>query len=121
MRLRIDEAKAERKTSRKAPRFAPADQSTQMIIGADAPDDGAILRQSASLYARYGLRRVYCSAFSPIPDASRPLPLVKPPLMREHRLYQAETPASPALLTTRGIEAADSGKMRCVLEARDRL
>ena len=90
MRLSIEGAKAERKTSRKAPRFAPAGQSTQMIVGADAADDGLILRQSASLYASYGLRRVYYSAFSPIPDASRVLPLVKPPLMREHRLYQAD-------------------------------
>ena len=90
MRQRIDEAKGERKVSRKAPRFAPAGQSTQMIVGADPSDDGAILRQSSSLYASYGLRRVYYSAFSPIPDASRLLPLAPPPLMREHRLYQAD-------------------------------
>ena len=94
LRLRIDDAKGERRTVRaggkRPPRFAPAGQSTQMIIGADPSDDGAILRQSSSLYASYGLRRVYYSAFSPIPDASRILPLVKPPLMREHRLYQAD-------------------------------
>jgi putative DNA modification/repair radical SAM protein len=90
MRLRIDDAKGERKLSRKAPRFAPAGQSTQMIIGADPSDDAAILRQSSSLYASYGLRRVYYSAFSPIPDSSRLLPLAPPPLMREHRLYQAD-------------------------------
>ena len=94
LKLRIEDAKGERKGVRvggaKPPRFAPAGQSTQMIIGADPSDDGAILRQSSSLYASYGLRRVYYSAFSPIPDASRALPLVKPPLMREHRLYQAD-------------------------------
>ena len=94
MRIRIEDAKGERKASRqggkKPPRFAPAGQSTQMIIGADPSDDGAILRQSSTLYASYGLRRVYYSAFSPIPDASRILPLIKPPLMREHRLYQAD-------------------------------
>ena len=94
MRIKIDDAKGERKAVRpggkKAPRFAPAGQSTQMIIGADPSDDGAILRQSSTLYASYGLRRVYYSAFSPIPDASRILPLIKPPLMREHRLYQAD-------------------------------
>jgi putative DNA modification/repair radical SAM protein len=90
LRLAIDDAKAERKSSRRAPRFAPAGQSTQMIIGADASDDTLVLRQSASLYASFGLRRVYYSAFSPIPDASRLLPLVKPPLLREHRLYQAD-------------------------------
>ena len=90
MRLRIDDAKGERKLSRNAPRFAPAGQSTQMIIGADPSDDAAILSQSATLYASYRLRRVYYSAFSPIPDASRILPLAPPPLMREHRLYQAD-------------------------------
>ncbi len=90
LRLKIEDAKAERKESRKAPRFAPAGQSTQMIIGADAADDTKILRTSSSLYASYKLTRVYYSAFSPIPDASRILPLVKPPLMREHRLYQAD-------------------------------
>ena len=73
-----------------APRFAPAGQSTQMIIGADASDDRAILSASASLYGDFRMRRVYYSAFSPIPDASAHLPLVQPPLMREHRLYQAD-------------------------------
>jgi putative DNA modification/repair radical SAM protein len=70
--------------------LAPAGQSTQMIIGADATDDSGILRRSASLYAGYGLKRVYYSAFSPIPDASSKLPPKPPPLMREHRLYQAD-------------------------------
>ena len=73
-----------------APRFAPAGQSTQMIVGADAADDGAILATSATLYGAYRLRRVYYSAFSPIPDASAGLPLAAPPLIREHRLYQAD-------------------------------
>ncbi|WP_343590562.1 putative DNA modification/repair radical SAM protein [Paracidovorax wautersii] len=73
-----------------APRFAPGGQSTQMIVGADAADDRTILATSARLYGGYGLRRVYYSAFSPIPDASRALPLAAPPLVREHRLYQAD-------------------------------
>jgi putative DNA modification/repair radical SAM protein len=73
-----------------APLFAPAGQSTQMIVGADAADDGAILSTSATLYGAYRLRRVYYSAFSPIPDASSSLPLRAPPLVREHRLYQAD-------------------------------
>ena len=90
MRIRIEDAKGERKLSRKAPKFAPAGQSTQMIIGADAAGDDTILRQSSTLYASYKLKRVYYSAFSPIPDASRILPLIRPPLMREHRLYQAD-------------------------------
>ncbi|KQW35144.1 putative DNA modification/repair radical SAM protein [Rhizobacter sp. Root404] len=74
----------------KPPRFAPAGQSTQMIVGADAADDRSILSTSATLYGSYRLRRVYYSAFSPIPDASRELPLAAPPLVREHRLYQAD-------------------------------
>ncbi|MEP7241251.1 MAG: putative DNA modification/repair radical SAM protein [Devosia sp.] len=75
---------------RRPTRMAPAGQSTQMIVGADSTDDTGILRRSASLYAGYGLKRVYYSAFSPIPDASSALPLSPPPLMREHRLYQAD-------------------------------
>lgn len=73
-----------------APSFAPAGQSTQMIVGADAADDRAILATSAQLYGAYRLRRVYYSAFSPIPDASAALPLTAAPLLREHRLYQAD-------------------------------
>ncbi|WP_246849201.1 putative DNA modification/repair radical SAM protein [Rubellimicrobium arenae] len=73
-----------------APRFAPAGQSTQMIVGADATNDATILQQSARLYGSYGLKRVYYSAFSPIPDSTAKLPLVTPPLLREHRLYQAD-------------------------------
>jgi putative DNA modification/repair radical SAM protein len=72
------------------PRFAPAGQSTQMIVGADATSDATILATSAALYGSYRLRRVYYSAFSPIPDAARALPLKAPPLVREHRLYQAD-------------------------------
>ena len=71
-------------------RFAPAGQSTQMIVGADGATDATILGQSTRLYGDYGLRRVYYSAFSPIPDSSANLPLIKPPLLREHRLYQAD-------------------------------
>jgi putative DNA modification/repair radical SAM protein len=79
-------------TTRRAPppRFAPGGQSTQMIVGADAADDRTILLASAGLYGAYRLRRVYYSAFSPIPDASARLPLRQPPLVREHRLYQAD-------------------------------
>ncbi len=102
LRIHIDEArdaaKPQAATSQpavaprraKAPGFAPAGQSTQMIVGADASDDRSILTASATLYGSYRLRRVYYSAFSPIPDASRALPLVAPPLVREHRLYQAD-------------------------------
>ncbi len=78
------------KRYKSAPRFAPAGQSTQMIVGADAATDGDIVRRASSLYDRFALRRVYYSAFSPIPDASDVLPLQRPPLMREHRLYQSD-------------------------------
>ena len=86
MRLRIDEARVEKR----APRFAPAGQSTQVIVGADDSSDRAIMDMSSNLYSAYGLRRVYYSAFSPIPDASRILPPRAAPLLREHRLYQAD-------------------------------
>ena len=88
LRLKIEESKADK--ARHAPRFSPAGQSTQMIVGADGASDAAILNRSAQLYGNFGLRRVYYSAFSPIPDSSKQLPLVEPPLMREHRLYQAD-------------------------------
>ena len=61
-----------------------------MIVGADPANDQTILNTSANLYGSYRLKRVYYSAFSPIPDASRALPLSAPPLVREHRLYQAD-------------------------------
>ena len=85
----VDTADARRKY-RSAPKFAPAGQSTQMIVGADAADDRAIIGRASQLYDRFGLRRVYYSAFSPIPDASAVLPFNRPPLMREHRLYQSD-------------------------------
>ncbi len=90
MKGAIIDTKDARKKYKSAPRFAPAGQSTQMIVGADAATDGDIMRKASALYGRFGLRRVYYSAFSPIPDASTILPLQRPPLMREHRLYQSD-------------------------------
>ncbi len=102
LRLHIDEAREARRPRpaasqpklpprrARAPVFAPAGQSTQMIVGADATNDRTILAASATLYGSYRLKRVYYSAFSPIPDAARALPLNAPPLIREHRLYQAD-------------------------------
>ncbi len=94
IRWRIEEGKEARKEAKtmraKPPKFAPAGQSTQMIVGADDADDRAILHTTDNLYGNYRLRRVYYSAFSPIPDASSMLPLKAPPLQREHRLYQAD-------------------------------
>jgi putative DNA modification/repair radical SAM protein len=77
-------------SARRAPQFAAAGQSTQMIVGADATSDATILATSANLYGAYDLKRVYYSAFSPIPHAASALPLKAPPLVREHRLYQAD-------------------------------
>jgi len=90
VRLKVEAARPGKKDRARPPKFAPAGQSTQLIIGADGASDTEIVDRSASLYAGYGLRRVYYSAFSPIPDSSSILPLSKPPLMREHRLYQAD-------------------------------
>lgn len=90
VRLGREASKDRSHSGKRPPRFAPAGQSTQMIIGADAATDRDILVTSANLYSGYHLKRVYYSAFSPIPDASSALPLIKPPLIREHRLYQAD-------------------------------
>ena len=86
----IAENKDAKKRFRHAPRFAPAGQSTQMIVGADGASDVDIVGRASTLYSGYHLRRVYYSAFSPIPDASAVLPLKRPPLLREHRLYQSD-------------------------------
>ena len=85
----ITEARDARRRFRHSPRFAPAGQSTQMIIGADDANDALVIGRANALYDRFRLRRVYYSAFSPIPDASAVLPLRRPPLLREHRLYQS--------------------------------
>ncbi|MFC1457705.1 putative DNA modification/repair radical SAM protein [Microvirga arabica] len=84
MSERIEEAREERR------HFSPAGQTTQMIVGADETTDADVLRKSATLYSHYAMKRVYYSAFSPIPDSSAILPLKSPPLMRENRLYQAD-------------------------------
>lgn len=90
LKMSIDDGKDAVKRYRSAPGFAPAGQSTQMIVGADAATDRDIVKRASSLYDSHDLRRVYYSAFSPIPDASAVLPLKRPPLMREHRLYQSD-------------------------------
>lgn len=88
LRLGIEEVSEPSRAA--SPKFAPAGQSTQMIVGADEASDGEILSRSAGLYGAYGLKRVYYSAYSPIPDATARLPPTRPPLVREHRLYQAD-------------------------------
>ncbi|SPH17474.1 hypothetical protein DEA8626_00997 [Defluviimonas aquaemixtae] len=90
VRLKREGSRERSYTGKRPARFAPAGQSTQMIVGADAASDRDILSAASRLYSSYDLKRVYYSAFSPIPDASAALPLIEPPLMREHRLYQAD-------------------------------
>lgn len=91
LRFKIAEHKKDKThTGKRLPRFAPGGQSTQMIVGADGSNDKTILSTSVDLYGKQKLRRVYYSAFSPIPDPSIVLPLKPAPLIREHRLYQAD-------------------------------
>ena len=74
-----------------APKFAPAGQSTQMIIGATPDTDFQILRLSEAMYGKYRLKRVFYSAYIPVGDQKLLPPAgTKPPLLREHRLYQAD-------------------------------
>lgn len=85
------ESNEERKKYRKAPRFAPAGQSTQMIVGATSETDRDILRVSSSLYERPTMKRVYYSGYISVNTYDKRLPALKqPPLARENRLYQAD-------------------------------
>lgn len=89
IRHKLEEAGERRRGGDKKLRHATG-QSTQVIVGADASTDAEFLTRSDELYTAYKMRRVYYSAFSPIPEPSRILPLKSPPLVREHRLYQAD-------------------------------
>jgi len=85
------ESHEERQKHRSAPRFAPAGQSTQMIVGATDENDKQILQTSAALYQRPSMKRVYYSGFVPVNAYDNRLPALKqPPLVRENRLYQAD-------------------------------
>lgn len=86
----ILESAEEKLKSNKAPIYAPGGQSTQIIVGATATADRDIMLKASSLYDQQNLKRVYYSAFSPIPDSDPNLPLKSPPLVREHRLYQTD-------------------------------
>jgi putative DNA modification/repair radical SAM protein len=70
--------------------FMPAGQSTQMVVGASAATDAEILATATRLYDAFRLRRVYYSGYSPIPGSDERLPREAAPLLREHRLYQAD-------------------------------
>jgi len=87
----IRESRSERKRDRRAPAFAPGGHSTQLIVGASPESDLQIVRLGESLYQHYDLSRVYYSAFIPVNRYdSRLQPVDMPPLLREHRLYQAD-------------------------------
>lgn len=88
---RIKENTTEIVQYKHAPKFAPAGQSTQMIIGATPDSDFQILRLTEALYQKYSLKRVFFSAYVPVGDQKILPPAgTKPPLLREHRLYQAD-------------------------------
>ncbi len=91
IRDQVIESKAELVKYRSAPRFAPAGQSTQLIVGATRESDRHILNLTESLYSKYHLKRVFYSAYVPVVENTL-LPSLdtKPPLLREHRLYQAD-------------------------------
>ena len=97
----VDRAKDEKRLRFSTP-FAPAGQSTQMIVGATPSSDADILGQSQTLYNGFKLKRVYYSAYSPIPNADALLPVERPALVRENRLYQADW-----LLRYYGFKAAE--------------
>ena len=81
----------DRKKYRHAPRFVPAGQSTQMIVGATPDKDKDILHLTSALYKRPSMKRVYYSGFVPVNGYDKRLPALKqPPLVRENRLYQAD-------------------------------
>jgi putative DNA modification/repair radical SAM protein len=90
VKAKLDEAKDASSSSKKAPKFAPAGQSTQMLVGASPATDQQLLATADRLYSQHRLRRVYYSAYSPIPASDIRLPSKPPPLVREHRLYQAD-------------------------------
>ena len=99
IRDRARESKAELVKSRHAPVFAPAGQSTQLIVGATADNDRHILHLTQSLYEKYRLKRVFYSAYVPVVENSLlPSKDTKPPLLREHRLYQADWLTKPVPL-----------------------
>lgn len=90
IRQSIDVSQDRSYSGKRPPRFAPGGQSTQMIVGATPSSDTQILQTADRLYKAYRLKRVYYSAFSPIPYGDPRLPVSEPPLLREHRLYQAD-------------------------------
>lgn len=86
----ITQYKIDRKTIRKTPLFLPAGQSTQMIVGAAGESDLTIINKASSLYEDYKLKRVFYSGFVPVIKSKYTEKIKKVPMLREHRLYQAD-------------------------------
>ncbi|MEG9436193.1 putative DNA modification/repair radical SAM protein [Edaphobacter sp. HDX4] len=99
---RKTEMDEDRRRIRSTPKFAPAGQSTQMVVGATDTTDHEIIQRADALYSSFHLRRIYYTGFSPYPKADRRLPLAATPMVREHRLYQADW-----LLRHYGFKAAE--------------
>lgn len=90
IRQQLAQASEEKKLFKSAPSFAPAGQSTQLIVGASAENDHQILQLSSQLYKDYSLKRVYYSGYVPISSDSRMPIMAEPPIIRENRIYQAD-------------------------------
>ena len=86
----IIQNKEEKALFKKVPQFASAGQSTQLIVGASQENDRQIIQLTDSLYKGYGLKRVYYSGYIPVTDDARLPQLTRPPVIREHRLYQTD-------------------------------
>lgn len=86
----ITQYKIDKKTIRKTPLFLPAGQSTQMIVGAAGESDLTIINKASSLYEDYKLKRVFYSGFVPVIKSKYTEKIKKVPMLREHRLYQAD-------------------------------
>ncbi len=90
IKLNILENKEDKKKFKTTPAFVPAGQTTQMIVGADREDDYTIINSAQALYDKFSMKRVYYSSFVPIIQSKFTQGIEKPPLLREHRIYQAD-------------------------------
>ena len=90
IKTKILETKEDKKKFKSTPSFVPAGQTTQMIVGADLENDFTIINSAQALYDKFNMKRVYYSSFIPVIKSKFTEGITKPPLMREHRIYQAD-------------------------------
>lgn len=90
IKTKILETKEDKKKFKSTPSFVPAGQTTQMIVGADLENDFTIINSAQALYDKFNMKRVYYSSFVPVIKSKFTEGITKPPLMREHRIYQAD-------------------------------